>query len=201
MKTSKMLDGRTSRENCCESAKRTGLVSVKSKNFRHVEKGNKSFRKDAISLLGSGLILLIVLMEEPFDKAKSRRYIKKATGFKDQKTVNKWLGRLEKAGLICESPEGWLVSCEKFLTSEVVEAFARANARKKVVVALVELREENYANITLLDVSRKTHLPPGVIEEDTHLLAEDHGLAVAAESSWRLDMSVDSERSEDDEKV
>jgi len=146
--------------------------------------------KDAISVLGSDMKVLIVIMEEPLEKAKSKKYIKKKTGL-DGRTIDKWLGRLEKAGLICEAPKGWLVLCSKFLSSEVVEAFMRVNARKKVIVALKELRAENYANITLLDVSRKTHLPPRVIEEDTHLLASDHGLAVAVESSWRLDMSLD----------
>jgi len=179
----------SSGENRRESVELTGLAPLKIKNVNDVKKSDKIDGENAISLLGSGMRLLIAIMEEPFDKAKSKKYIKKTTGLKNDKTIDTWLGRLEKAGIISETPEGWVVSCSKFMTSEVIEAFTRANTRKKVSAALKELSAEKYVHITLYDVSHKILLAPRLIEDDVHLLAPSHGLTVAAESSWNYELS------------
>ncbi|MCW4049157.1 MAG: hypothetical protein NWE89_05405 [Candidatus Bathyarchaeota archaeon] len=152
----------------------------------HTKKREKIYMENAISRLGSGIKILIALAD---GRPKTPKELEEAIG-RSENTVRTWTIRLAKAGMIEKIAEGWVTLDSNFLTSGGREIFMRANTRKKVNEALKELRAENYAKITLLDVSSKTRLPPRVIEDDTYLLAHDHGLAVAAESSWRPDLSL-----------
>lgn len=146
--------------------------------------------KNAILKLGSDMIILITLIEEQPNNGKSSKELEEATGL-SAGTIRTRTGRLAKAGIIKKNLKRWVISDSKFLIPETKEALTRAGIRIKVNAALKELSEENYENITILDVSRKTHLPPRIIEDDAHLLAHDHGLVIAKKSSLRLDMSVD----------
>lgn len=142
--------------------------------------------ENAISRLGSGMKILIALAE---GRPRTPKELEGATDLSEN-TVRTWTKRLAEAGMIEKPPEGWVISDSKFLTSGVREALMRANTRKKVSEALKELRKEKYMKITLQDVSNKTRLPPRVIEDDTYLLAPDHNLTVAVESSWSPDISL-----------
>ena len=174
-------------ENSVETVELRGLAPHKPKNFNHMEKGAKINIKDAISRLSSDTKILIELAE---GRPKPSKELEAAIG-RSEDTVRTQTGRLVEAGMIKKTPEGWVISYSKFLTSEVNKAFMRANTRIKVNEALKELRAERYEGVTLQDVSRKTRLSPRVIEEDAYLLAPDHGLAVADESSWRVELSAD----------
>lgn len=142
--------------------------------------------KNTISILSSDTKILIALAE---GRPKTPKELEDEIS-RSGNTVRTWTKRLAEAGMIEKSLEGWIILDSKFLTLEVREALMRANARSKVNEALKELRKEKYKDITLQDISRKTRLPPRVIEDDTYLLAPDHGLAVADESSWSPDISL-----------
>lgn len=170
-----------------KTVKLQGSKPLNPKIVGGTQKSQKINIKSEISKLSSDMKILIELAEE---QPKTSKELERATGLSED-TVRTWTKRLADAGMIEKTPEGWDLSNHKSLTSEVKEALTRTRTRAKVNEALEELRAERYANITLQDVSRKTRLPPGVIEIDAYLLAPDHGLAVADEASWRPDMSLD----------
>jgi len=99
-----------------------------------------------------------------------------ATGV-TRETLKKRAELLNEAGMIKLTQKGWALSDYEPINAKVKKALKR-------------LRLDGYANITLQDVSRKTRLPPKVIEVAAYLLAPKHGLTIA-ETSLKLDLSVD----------
>ena len=180
-----MSGRRTSGENHVETVTLQGSKPSKSKSFDDTRKSQKINMKSEISKLSADMKILIELAEGDFILSKE---LEKVIG-RSGETVKKYTDRLAAAGLIEKTSKGCVISTSKVLTLAVREALKRANPRIKVNEALQELSAEKYVCITLYDVSSKTRMAPRVIEKDVYLLAPDHGLTVAAESSWNYELS------------
>jgi biotin operon repressor len=160
-------------KNPVETEEPRDLVSSNREPSARVKRGIQIATENAISRVSTETKILKALTE---GQPMTLQELEHATGV-TRETLKDRTKRLNEVGMVKETPRGWALS-----------DYDPINA--KVKKALKRLRLDGYANITLLDVSRKTRLPPNVIEVAAYLLAPKHGLTIA-ETSLKLDLSVD----------